>query len=72
MADQIDVVIEVAYKVFADVLSCPSCVSDKFSFGHLVLYVRAGEVDGEKDEGVAQNVHCVCKTRKERCVLFSG
>lgn len=67
MADQIDVVIEVAYEILTDVLSCPPGVSDKFSLGHLVLHVRTGEINGEKDEGVAQNIHCICK-RKERCV----
>lgn len=59
MADQIDVVIEVAYEVLTDVLSCPPGVSDKFSLGHLVLHVRTGEINGKKDEGVAQNIHCI-------------
>lgn len=70
MADQIDVVIEVPYKVLADVLSSSPCVSDKLPLGHLVLYVRAGQIDGEKDEGVAQHVHCICKPRRERCVVY--
>lgn len=70
MADQIDVVIEVAYKVLADVLSSPSCVSDELSLRHLVFYVRAGQVDGEQDERVAQHVDCVCKTPTEKYSLF--
>lgn len=50
MADQIDVVIEVPYKVLADVQSSSPCVSDKLPLGHLVLYVRTRQIDGEKDE----------------------
>lgn len=59
MANQIDVVIEVAYKVLADVLSGPSRVSNELSLRHLVFYVRTGQVNGEQDERVAQHVHCV-------------
>lgn len=63
MADQIDVVVQVAHKVLADVLGGAARVADELALGHLVLHVWAAEVDGEQDERVAQHVHGICNTQ---------
>lgn len=63
MANQIDVVIQMAHKVLADVLCGAPRVTDELALGHLVLHVWAAQVDGEQDERVAQHVHGICNTR---------
>lgn len=50
MADQIDVVVEMAHKVLTDVLGGTACVADELPLGHLVLHVRAGQIDGQQNE----------------------
>lgn len=47
MANKVDVVIKVPYKIFANVLSSTTGISNKFSLGHFILHMRAGEVDGQ-------------------------
>lgn len=59
MSDQVNVVIEVSHEVIGDVMSCSPCVSDELPLGHFVFDVRAGQVDGQQDETVAQHVHGV-------------
>lgn len=56
MADEIDVVVEVSHKVVADALGSAPRVADELALGHLVLHVRAGQVDGQQDQRVAQDV----------------
>lgn len=56
VANQVDVVVQVAHKVVGDVVRRPAGVADELPLGHLVLDVRAAEVDGQQDEAVAQHV----------------
>lgn len=56
VANQVDVVVEVAHKVVGDVVRRPAGVADELPLGHLVLDVWAAEVDGQQDEAVAQHV----------------
>lgn len=50
VTDQVDVVVEMAHKVLTDVLGGTACVANELSFGHFVLDMRAGQIDGQKDE----------------------
>lgn len=61
VANQVDVVVQVAHKVVGDVVRRPAGVADELALGHLVLDVRAAEVDGQQDEAVAQHVNSIWK-----------
>lgn len=60
MANQVYVVIEMADKVVRDVVCGSASVPDELPLGHLVFDVRTGEIDGQQDQTVAQDVHGVC------------
>lgn len=60
VANQVDVVVQVAHKVVGDVVRRAARVADELALGHLVLDMRAAEVDGEQDEAVAQHVDGIC------------
>lgn len=64
VTDQVYVVIEVADKVVRDVVSRPARVPDELPLRHFVLDVRAGQVDGQQDQAVAQHVNRICTDRK--------
>lgn len=66
MADEINVVVEVTHKVLADVLGGAARVPDELPLGHFVFHVRAGQIDGQQDEGVAQHVHGIWEGRARR------
>lgn len=57
MSDQVDVVIQVSYKVVRNVMSGAAGVSDELAFGHFVFDMGTGQVDGQQDETVAQDVN---------------
>lgn len=57
VANQVYVVIEVAYKVIRDIMCRSASVPDKLPLGHFVFDVGAGEVDGQQDQTVAQHIH---------------
>lgn len=59
MANQVDVIVEVAYEVIRDIMRCSSSVPDKLPLGHFVFHMWAGEVDGEQDKAVAQHIHSI-------------
>lgn len=61
VANQVNVVVEVAHEVVGDVVRRPARVPDELPLGHFVFHVRAGEVDGQQDQTVAQHVHGVCR-----------
>lgn len=61
VANQVDVVVQVAHKVVGDVVRRPAGVADELPLGHLVLDMRAAEVDGQQDEAVAQHVNGIWK-----------
>lgn len=61
MANQVNVVIEVADKVIRDVVCCSASVPDKLPLGHFVFDVGAGQVDGQQDQTVAQHIHRICR-----------
>lgn len=63
MADQVDVIVEVAYEVIRNIVRRSSCVPDKLPLGHFVFHVWAGEVDGEQDKAVAQHIHSICREK---------
>ena len=63
VTNKIDVVIEMSSKVLVDVSGCASRVADELAFGHLVFDVRTRKVDGEEDEGEADDVDRVCARR---------
>lgn len=65
VANQVYVVVEVAHKVVRDVVRRPAGVPDELPLGHLVLDVRAAQVDGQQDQTVAQDVHGVCQETME-------
>lgn len=67
MADQVYIVIEVAYEVIRDVMCCSASVPDELPLGHFVFDVGAGQVDGQQDQTVAQHIHRICReTRLNR------
>lgn len=57
VANQVDVVVQVAHKIVGDVVRRPAGVADELPLGHLVFDVRTAEVDWQQDEAVAQHVH---------------
>lgn len=57
MANQVYVVIQVANKVIRDIMGCSASVPDKLPLGHFVFDVRAGQVNGQQDQTVAQHIH---------------
>lgn len=59
MADQVYVVVEVAYEVVRHVVRCSASVLDELPLGHFVFDVWAGQIDGQQDQTVAQHVHSV-------------
>lgn len=61
MANKVYVVIEVAYKVIRDIMCCTASVPDELPFRHFVFDMRAGQVDGQQDQTVAQHIHCICR-----------
>lgn len=61
VANQVDVVVQVAHKVVGDVVRRPAGVADELPLGHLVLDMWAAEVDGQQDETVAQHVNGIWK-----------
>ena len=63
VTNKVDVVIEMSSKVLVDVSGCASRVAYKLALGHLVFDVRTRKVDGEKDEGKADDVDRVCARR---------
>ena len=56
MANQVNVVVEMPHKVIRDVVGCAASVSDELPLGHFVFDVGAGQVDGQQDQTVAQDV----------------
>lgn len=61
MANQVYVVIQVANKVIRDIMGCSASVPDKLPLGHFVFDVRAGQVNGQQDQTVAQHIHRICR-----------
>lgn len=61
VANQVYVVIEVAYKVIRDIMCRSASVPDKLPLGHFIFDVGAGEVDGQQDQTVAQHIHGICR-----------
>lgn len=61
MANQVNVVIEVTYKVIRDIMCCSASVPDKLSLRHFVFDVGAGQVNGQQDQTVAQHIHSICR-----------
>lgn len=59
VANQVDVVVQVAHKIVGDIVRRPAGVADELPLGHLVFDMRTAEVDGQQDEAVAQHVHGV-------------
>lgn len=44
VANQVDIVVQVSYEVFTNVLSSTAGISNKFSFRHFIFHMRACEV----------------------------
>ncbi len=61
VANQVYVVIEVAYEVIRDIMCCSASVPDKLPLGHFVFDMGAGQVDGQQDQTVAQHIHSICR-----------
>lgn len=61
MSNQVNVIIEMADKVIGDIMCCSASVPDKLPLRHFVFHMRAGEVDGQQNQTVAQHVHSVCR-----------
>lgn len=59
MTNQVYVVIEVTNKVIRDIVCCSASIPDKLPLGHFVFDVRAGQVDGQQDQTVAQHIHSI-------------
>lgn len=59
MANQVYVVIEMANKVIGDIMGCSASVPDKLPLGHFVFDVRAGQINGQQDQTVAQHIHSI-------------
>ena len=64
MADKVDVVIKVPYKIFTNILSSTTGISNKFSFRHFILHMRASEVNGKQNQRVAQDIDRVWKEKE--------
>lgn len=56
VTDQVNIVVKVSHKVVRNVVGGSASVSDELPLGHLVFDVRAGQVDGQQDETVAEDV----------------
>lgn len=67
MANQVDVVIKVAYKVIGDIMCCSPSVPDKFPLRHFVFDMGAGQVNRQQDQTVAQHIHSICRERTVKC-----
>ncbi len=60
MTNQVNVVIEVAYKVIRDIMCRSASVSDKLPLGHFVFDMGTRQVNGQQDQTVAQHIHSIC------------
>lgn len=61
VADQIYVVVEVAYEVVWDIMCRSASVSDELPLGHFVFDMGTGQVDWQQDQTVAQHIHSICR-----------
>lgn len=67
VADQVNVVIEVAYKVIRNIMCCSASVPDELPFRHFVFDVGAGQVNGQQDQTVAKHINSICREMILNC-----
>lgn len=65
VSDQVDIIVEMANKVFRDIMCCSAGVPDKLPLRHFILHMRTGEVYGQQNQTVAQHIHSICREAVE-------
>ena len=60
MANKVYIIIEMAYEVIWNIMCCSASVPDKLPLWPFIFDMWAGEVDGQQDQTVAQDVYSIC------------
>lgn len=64
MSDEVNVVIKMPGELVVNACNGTTSVANELAFGHLVLDMRTGQVDGQHDEGETNDVNSVYKYKQ--------